>query len=66
MNENFCLGLEKAVELLIQNGTDVNVANRYGTTALMAAAENGNFLCSKFQNAGFLSNPFLLEQETRI
>lgn len=37
-----CLGSKRAVELLIRNGTNVNVANKYGTTALMAAAKNGN------------------------
>lgn len=33
---------EKAVDLLIKNGTNVNAANKYGTTALMAAAKKGN------------------------
>lgn len=58
---------EKAVELLIKNGTNVNVANKYGTTALMAAAKKGNSEnCCKQIIAGFFSsNLDLLTQETR-
>lgn len=35
-------GLERAVDVLIKNGANVNAANKYGTTALMVAAKNGN------------------------
>lgn len=41
-NESSGSGSEKAVELLIENAVNVNAANKYGTTALMTAAKNGN------------------------
>lgn len=41
-NKLSCLVTEKNVELLIKNGTDVNIADKHGTTALMAAAKIGN------------------------
>lgn len=41
MNKFSRLGSDKAVEQLIKNGANVNVANKYGKTALMVAAKNG-------------------------
>ena len=40
------LGNEKTVKLLIKDGANVNAANKYGKTALMMAAKNGNFKSS--------------------
>lgn len=36
------LGLEEAVEKLIENGANVNATNKNGNTALIAAAKFGN------------------------
>lgn len=43
INKLSCLGLEKAAEILIENGVNVNAANSHtGDTALMLAAKLGN------------------------
>lgn len=52
-------GLEEMMELLIKNGADVNITNDNKNTALILAAENGNFqmlqLISKsYENRNFI------------
>lgn len=42
------IGHEKVVQLLIQNGADVNLKNDQGLSPLHAAAEFGIFLKSNF------------------
>lgn len=42
INKFSCLDSVEGVKLLIENGANVNAANKYGTTALMAAAKNGS------------------------
>lgn len=54
------LGHEKATELLVRNGTNTNVANKDGITALMAAVQTGNLKpCYQRSKCGFLSSSFL-------
>lgn len=37
----FCAGSKKDIEILLENGANVNKANKFGTTALIAAVKKG-------------------------
>lgn len=41
MKQFFCVGYDKIVDLLIQNGANVNVATKHGETLLHWAAKFG-------------------------
>lgn len=42
LNKMLLLGLEETVELLIENGANVNATNVYNETALILAINSGN------------------------
>jgi len=44
-NARFYLGRAYAAALLLENGANVNAANRQGVTALHCAAHHGNMDC---------------------
>lgn len=47
------LGQSKIVELLIQNGANIEATDHHGSTALRSAAEAGNFFYNDNQSPNF-------------
>lgn len=48
------LGLEKAVELLIESGADINVDGKSGGLILLKASASGNITLSNGKNSNLL------------